>query len=267
MVRANSSDCAGVGSAGAGPGGGPTGASDGVFTDQLPGAGGSPAPSTLCSQHSVAPCSSLQGCQPGPWNAPPVATGRCPSGPRASSATSWIPSSVDEASVVTSEIRSPQGRRASRIARVTERPDPWPLRHLVLRTPRLELRPDDDAGLLELVDLAHEGITILPGPVPPPVDRRPRRRDRAAKLRNPLGDKQVVAAGIQQPEVAQAPRALHQVLCDWPTRRCDSRQLRIDTSSASSTSSTPIGGRRCKCSRTSARAAAPIMTLSRWRDR
>jgi len=58
---------------------------------------------------------------------------------------------------VTSEIRSPQGRRASRIARVTERPDPWPLRHLVLRTPRLELRPDDDAGLLELVDLAHEG--------------------------------------------------------------------------------------------------------------
>lgn len=28
----------------------------------------------------------------------------------------------------------------------------------MLRTPRLELRPDDDAGLLELVDLAHEGI-------------------------------------------------------------------------------------------------------------
>jgi len=39
-----------------------------------------------------------------------------------------------------------------------EIPDPWPLRHLVLRTPRLELRPDDDAGLLELVDLAHRGI-------------------------------------------------------------------------------------------------------------
>ena len=37
-------------------------------------------------------------------------------------------------------------------------PDPWPLRHLVLRTPRLELRPEDDAGLLELVDLAHGGI-------------------------------------------------------------------------------------------------------------
>jgi len=41
---------------------------------------------------------------------------------------------------------------------VTEHPDPWPLRHLLLRTPRLELRPDDDAGLLELVDLAHGGI-------------------------------------------------------------------------------------------------------------
>ena len=37
-------------------------------------------------------------------------------------------------------------------------PDPWPLRHLVLRTPRLELRPEDDAGLLELVDVAHGGI-------------------------------------------------------------------------------------------------------------
>jgi hypothetical protein len=36
--------------------------------------------------------------------------------------------------------------------------DPWPLRHLVLRTPRLELRPDDDAGLLELVDVTDAGI-------------------------------------------------------------------------------------------------------------
>jgi RimJ/RimL family protein N-acetyltransferase len=36
--------------------------------------------------------------------------------------------------------------------------DPWPLRHLVLRTPRLELRPEDDAGLLELVDVARAGI-------------------------------------------------------------------------------------------------------------
>ncbi len=36
--------------------------------------------------------------------------------------------------------------------------DPWPLRHLVLRTPRLELRPDDDAGLLELVEETHRGI-------------------------------------------------------------------------------------------------------------
>jgi RimJ/RimL family protein N-acetyltransferase len=34
----------------------------------------------------------------------------------------------------------------------------WPLRHLVLRTPRLELRPDDDAGLHELVDVAYEGV-------------------------------------------------------------------------------------------------------------
>lgn len=37
-------------------------------------------------------------------------------------------------------------------------PEPWPQRHLVLRTPRLELRPDDDASLLELVALAHGGI-------------------------------------------------------------------------------------------------------------
>jgi RimJ/RimL family protein N-acetyltransferase len=37
-------------------------------------------------------------------------------------------------------------------------PDPWPLRHLVLRTPRLELRPDDDAGLLDLVDEIYRGI-------------------------------------------------------------------------------------------------------------
>ncbi|HXV94618.1 MAG TPA: GNAT family protein [Pseudonocardia sp.] len=37
-------------------------------------------------------------------------------------------------------------------------PEPWPLRHLVLRTPRLELRPDDDAGLLELAAVAHQGV-------------------------------------------------------------------------------------------------------------
>jgi RimJ/RimL family protein N-acetyltransferase len=37
-------------------------------------------------------------------------------------------------------------------------PEPWPLRHLVLRTPRLELRPDDDTGLLELVDEAYRGV-------------------------------------------------------------------------------------------------------------
>jgi RimJ/RimL family protein N-acetyltransferase len=36
--------------------------------------------------------------------------------------------------------------------------NPWPLRHLVLRTPRLALRPDDDAGLLELAEEAALGI-------------------------------------------------------------------------------------------------------------
>jgi RimJ/RimL family protein N-acetyltransferase len=39
-----------------------------------------------------------------------------------------------------------------------EHPEQWPQRHLVLRTPRLELRPDDDAGLHELVDEAYRGI-------------------------------------------------------------------------------------------------------------
>jgi RimJ/RimL family protein N-acetyltransferase len=35
----------------------------------------------------------------------------------------------------------------------------WPLRGLALRTPRLELRPDDDdEGLLELVDVAYGGV-------------------------------------------------------------------------------------------------------------
>lgn len=37
-------------------------------------------------------------------------------------------------------------------------PEPWPLRRLVLRTPRLELRPDDDAGLDELVEVAYAGV-------------------------------------------------------------------------------------------------------------
>ncbi|MEO6880682.1 MAG: GNAT family protein [Mycobacteriaceae bacterium] len=36
--------------------------------------------------------------------------------------------------------------------------DPWPLRNLTLRTPRVELRPDDDAGLAELVEVARKGI-------------------------------------------------------------------------------------------------------------
>ena len=38
------------------------------------------------------------------------------------------------------------------------RPEHWPLRHLVLRTPRLELRPDDDEGLFELVEVAYRGV-------------------------------------------------------------------------------------------------------------
>jgi RimJ/RimL family protein N-acetyltransferase len=37
-------------------------------------------------------------------------------------------------------------------------PDPWPLRHLELRTPRLTLRPDDDEGLYELAVLALGGV-------------------------------------------------------------------------------------------------------------
>lgn len=37
-------------------------------------------------------------------------------------------------------------------------PDPWPLRHLMLRTPRLTLRPDDDEGLGELAALALRGV-------------------------------------------------------------------------------------------------------------
>jgi RimJ/RimL family protein N-acetyltransferase len=47
--------------------------------------------------------------------------------------------------------------------------DPWPLRHLVLRTPRLELRPDDDAGLHELAEEARLGVhppELMPFGVP-----------------------------------------------------------------------------------------------------
>ncbi|MEU5690939.1 GNAT family N-acetyltransferase [Actinosynnema sp. NPDC020468] len=36
--------------------------------------------------------------------------------------------------------------------------DPWPFTDLVLTTPRLELRPDDDAGLRELADVAAQGV-------------------------------------------------------------------------------------------------------------
>ncbi|MEV0702667.1 GNAT family protein [Saccharopolyspora sp. NPDC050389] len=41
---------------------------------------------------------------------------------------------------------------------LADRIDPWPFRHLVLRTPRLELRPDDDEGLLELAEVAVAGV-------------------------------------------------------------------------------------------------------------
>lgn len=41
----------------------------------------------------------------------------------------------------------------------------WPLRDLVIRTPRLEMRPDDDAGLGELVSVALDGVH--------PPDRQP----------------------------------------------------------------------------------------------
>jgi RimJ/RimL family protein N-acetyltransferase len=39
-----------------------------------------------------------------------------------------------------------------------EHPEQWPLRDLVLGTPRLELRPDDDPGLDELVEVAYGGV-------------------------------------------------------------------------------------------------------------
>lgn len=41
---------------------------------------------------------------------------------------------------------------------LANRIDPWPFRHLVLRTPRLELRPDDDEGLIELAEVAIAGV-------------------------------------------------------------------------------------------------------------
>jgi RimJ/RimL family protein N-acetyltransferase len=37
-------------------------------------------------------------------------------------------------------------------------PIPWPLTGLTLSTPRLDLRPDDDAGLLELIEESYNGI-------------------------------------------------------------------------------------------------------------
>jgi RimJ/RimL family protein N-acetyltransferase len=53
-----------------------------------------------------------------------------------------------------------QVERYGRVGQATrmEYPDPWPLDALVLRTPQLELRPDDDAGLRELVAVAYDGV-------------------------------------------------------------------------------------------------------------
>ncbi|MEV5544089.1 NUDIX domain-containing protein [Saccharopolyspora shandongensis] len=41
-----------------------------------------------------------------------------------------------------------------------ELPDPWPFAGLVLRSPRLELRPDDDGGLRELPLLGAQGVHL-----------------------------------------------------------------------------------------------------------
>jgi RimJ/RimL family protein N-acetyltransferase len=48
-------------------------------------------------------------------------------------------------------------------------PEAWPLRRLVVRTPRLELRPDDDDGLIELAGEAYRGVhdpAVMPFQVP-----------------------------------------------------------------------------------------------------
>jgi RimJ/RimL family protein N-acetyltransferase len=47
---------------------------------------------------------------------------------------------------------------AGRVTVTSVAPEPWPLRHLELRSPRLSLRPDDDDGLRELAALAARGI-------------------------------------------------------------------------------------------------------------
>jgi RimJ/RimL family protein N-acetyltransferase len=54
-------------------------------------------------------------------------------------------------------MRSSDRPRCGTLHGVTH-PEQWPLRHLVLRTPRLELRPDDDDGLRELVEEAYLGV-------------------------------------------------------------------------------------------------------------
>jgi hypothetical protein len=60
----------------------------------------------------------------------------------------------------------------------------WPLRQLVVRTPRLELRPNGDAGLDELVGVAYEGVHP-PEEMPfgePWADADPRLTGRGARV-------------------------------------------------------------------------------------
>jgi RimJ/RimL family protein N-acetyltransferase len=78
--------------------------------------------------------------------------------------------------MVADAIRSSPVTRSGTLRRMSW--DPWPLRHLVLRTPRLSLRPDDDAGLLELAEEARLGVHP-PGTMPfstPWTDASPEER-------------------------------------------------------------------------------------------
>jgi RimJ/RimL family protein N-acetyltransferase len=58
----------------------------------------------------------------------------------------------------TTVIRSRPTRAGRDHHEMQETPDPWPLWGLTLRTPRLLLRPDDDAGVVELMTEACRGV-------------------------------------------------------------------------------------------------------------
>jgi RimJ/RimL family protein N-acetyltransferase len=58
----------------------------------------------------------------------------------------------------TTLIRSRPTRAGRDHHEMEETPDPWPLWGLALRTPRLQLRPDDDAGVVELMAEACRGV-------------------------------------------------------------------------------------------------------------